>query len=327
MSIHLVVAEVVGGVPAAYARELISASRKADGDAEIAVALVGSGVPDTTDLPVDKAYILDDESLVDCNAGVFETPVDALASLCRRVEPDAVLFSKSDFGSIVGPRLAFRLGSCAAQDCTDVESDAESSRLIVTRPVHGGNAVARMRFAPGALQVIVVRAGAFEPATGRGTPRPERVDLTGQINPTRAKLKRTVAEAAEGVRLEDADVVVSGGRGLGGPEPFKQLEDLANMLGGAVGASRAACDAGWIDHSHQVGLTGKSIRPRLYITVGISGASQHMAGCSSARNIVAINSDSEANIFKEARFGVVGDWKEVLPAFIEAARDLGAGQR
>ena len=132
----------------------------------------------------------------------------------------------------------------------------------------------------------------------------------------------TVLESREGIRLEDANVIVSGGRGLGGPEPFSVLHDLANVLDGAVGASRAACDAGWVDHAYQVGLTGKSVSPEVYIAVGISGASQHMAGCSSSRAIVAINKDADSNIFKEARYGVVGDWEKVLPAFLDAVRNL-----
>ena len=115
---------------------------------------------------------------------------------------------------------------------------------------------------------------------------------------------------------------MAGGRGLGGPEPFELLGQLADVLGGAMGASRAACDAGWIDHSYQVGLTGRTIAPNVYITVGISGASQHMAGCSGARHIVAINKDREANIFKDASYGVVGDWQAVIPSFMETVRDL-----
>ena len=148
---------------------------------------------------------------------------------------------------------------------------------------------------------------------------PLSVDTAGAV---RVRSLERVEQAAEGIRLEDARVVVSGGRGLGGPEPFKQLDELAALLGGTVGASRAACDAGWVPSSYQVGLTGKTVTPELYIAVGISGASQHMAGCSNARAIVAINKDEGANIFKEARFGVAGDWQKVLPAFIEQLHEL-----
>ena len=138
----------------------------------------------------------------------------------------------------------------------------------------------------------------------------------------RSRVVDVVTEESEGIKLEEARIVVSGGRGLGGPEPFQDLEQLAKALGGAVGASRAAVDSGWVPSSYQVGLTGKTITPEVYITVAISGASQHMAGCSGAKVIVAINKDAEANIFKEARYGVVGDWKEIVPAFTEAVREL-----
>ena len=152
----------------------------------------------------------------------------------------------------------------------------------------------------------------------------EVVNIDVSLDPSMIKTRvvETVKRKSEGIRLEDASIVISGGRGLGGPEPFEELEELARLLGGAVGASRAVCDAGWLDHSHQVGLTGKTITPDLYIMVGISGASQHMAGCSGAKNIVAINRDADANIFKEARFGVADDWKKVLPSFLETVREL-----
>jgi electron transfer flavoprotein alpha subunit len=131
-----------------------------------------------------------------------------------------------------------------------------------------------------------------------------------------------VKQEVEGISLDAADVVISGGRGMGNAEGFKQLEELAGILKGAVGASRPACDNGWVLDVVQVGLTGKIVAPELYIAVAISGASQHMAGCSGCKNIVAINKDSEANIFRQARFGVVGDWKKVLPAFAEKVREL-----
>ncbi|PKB65845.1 MAG: electron transfer flavoprotein subunit alpha, partial [SAR202 cluster bacterium Io17-Chloro-G3] len=137
------------------------------------------------------------------------------------------------------------------------------------------------------------------------------------------KILDRVEDKAEGLQLEDAEIIVSGGRGLGGPEPFQnELKDLADILGGAVGSSRAAVDIGWVPYSYQVGLTGKSVAPNIYIAVGISGASQHMAGCSGSKAIVAINKDENANIFKDASYGVVGDWEKVLPAFIETVREL-----
>ena len=138
----------------------------------------------------------------------------------------------------------------------------------------------------------------------------------------KSRVVSVVREEAEGIKLEDARIVVAGGRGLGGPEPFEDLEELAKVLGAGIGASRAAVDSGWVPASWQIGLTGKTITPDLYITVAISGASQHIAGCSGAKVIVAINKDAEANIFKEARYGVVGDWKKVLTAFTETVREL-----
>ncbi len=192
----------------------------------------------------------------------------------------------------------------------------------MTRPVYGGSALAEFEIASSPA-IVTLRAGAFQPSNDTGSPEVEDFD-SGATADRSVYVSDTIAEVREGIRLEDADFVVSGGRGLGGPEPFSVLTDLANVLGGAVGASRAACDAGWIDHSYQVGLPGKSVSPDVYIAVGISGASQHMAGCSSSRAIVAINKDGDSNIFKEARFGVVGDWEKVLPSFLATVRDLKA---
>ena len=223
-------------------------------------------------------------------------------------------------GQTIGARLAFRIDAGFAADCIEISISGDS--MSVTRPVYGGSALAEYEIASSPA-ILTLRAGAYEPTSDNGTPEVESFS-SGATAEQRASVSETIFEASEGVRLEDADFVISGGRGLGGPEPFSVLADLANVLGGAVGASRAACDAGWIDHSHQIGLTGKSVSPDVYIAVGISGASQHMAGCSSSRAIVAINKDGDSNIFKEARFGVVGDWEKVLPSFIETVRDLRA---
>ena len=131
-----------------------------------------------------------------------------------------------------------------------------------------------------------------------------------------------MVQEVEGIKLEDASIIVAGGRGIGGPEGFKQLEELAKLLKGAVGASRPPCDNGWVPDTIQIGLTGKIVSPDLYLAVALSGASQHVAGCSGSKNIVAINRDPEANIFKEARFGVVGDWKKIIPAFQAKVKEL-----
>ena len=214
--------------------------------------------------------------------------------------------------------MAFRLGVVFASDCMEI-SNVDGS-IVVTRPVFGGSALADFEVAT-TQSVITLRPGSFSASTETGNPSVEEFISDVTVD-QRASVLDTIEESREGVRLEDANVIVSGGRGLGGPEPFSVLHDLANVLEGAVGASRAACDAGWIDHAYQVGLTGKSVTPDLYIAVGISGASQHMAGCSSSRAIVAINKDADSNIFKEARYGVVGDWEKVLPAFLSAVRDI-----
>ena len=286
-------------------------------DSQITVAITGDAPSSAATLPVEKVITV---SAVDSSdSGIYEQATADVAALVADSNPDVVLFNKTDFGSVVGARLAFRTDSAFAADCTEISGAGGS--INVTRPVYGGSALAEFEVAS-LPAVITLRAGTYEPTTDTGSPSVE----AGAVGSTekRATVTDTVAEAREGVRLEDAQYVVSGGRGLGGPEPFSVLTDLANALGGAVGASRAACDAGWIDHSHQVGLTGKSVSPDVYVAVGISGASQHMAGCSSSRAIVAINKDGDSNIFKEARFGVVGDLEKVLPSFLATVRELKA---
>ena len=294
-------------------------------NAQVTVVVAGVVADDAptsvTSLPVDRIVTI---SPIDSeDNGIYDQVTADLAALVSSSAADLVVFGKTDFGSVVGPRLAFRIGAAFAPDCVDISNDTGTTGTIgVTRPVYGGSALAEFEIASSPA-IVTLRAGAFEASTDTGAPAIESF-VSDSLESRPIVVTDTVAEARAGVRLEDADVVVSGGRGLGGPEPFSVLADLAEVLGGAVGASRAACDAGWIDHSHQVGLTGKSVSPDVYIAVGISGASQHMAGCSSSRAIVAINKDGDSNIFKEARFGVVGDWEKVLPSFLATVRDLKA---
>ena len=328
MSGILVIGEVQDGAVAPVTGELLAAAGKLADEGVtggVSLAVMGDDLSaiGAADVPgADRVILISHAALKDGGTGGYDAPVLAVAALHETITPDVVLFAKTDFGSIVGPRLAFKLGAAVAQDCIDVALDADTGRVAVTRPVFGGNALGIYGFLGDGPQIATVRPGVFDPVEGEGTGAVEQFDVDDIMTGVRSILIETVLQEGEGVRLEDADVIISGGRGLGGPEPFEQLQELADLLGGAVGASRAACDAGWIDHSYQIGLTGKSVSPSVYLSVGISGASQHMAGLSGARNIVAINKDGDANIFKSARFGVVGDWEKVLPAFTATVRDL-----
>jgi len=259
-------------------------------------------------------------------AGLAGLPVEALlacvAEVCRAHPPRIVLVPHGVIGAELAPRLAFRLGGSAVTGCSD--ASFEGGVLRCTRPCYGGLAreVSAVRALPG---VVSVRAGAFEPApavegrTGETLPVP--VDAAALC---RTRVVERRIDAVEGVRLEEARVIVAGGRGLEGPEGFKVLEGLAQALGGAVGASRVPCDLGWCPHSWQIGLTGKTVTPDLYIAVGISGAGHHMAGCGNSRTLVAINTDREASIFGDARFGVIGDYREIVPAMVEAVKRIKA---
>ena len=322
----LVFGEMGQGELASVTAELIGVARALSSDTgdEVIVALqsdsVGNAAEECISLGADKALRVESDLLSEPQ---IDAHLEAFAQVTAQAQPSIVLIGRTPLGRDVGPRLAFRLGVAVAQDCVEV-SIGDSGRVVATRPVYGGNALSRVSFAGDDTQVVLVRPKVFEapePDSGRSG-EVEDFPLSLDESAIKARLVETVTQQAEGVRLEDANVVVSGGRGLGGPEPFEELRSLTDVLGGALGASRAACDAGWIDHSHQVGLTGKTITPDLYITVGISGASQHMAGCSASKNIVAINRDEDANIFKSATYGVIGDWNKVLPSFIETVREL-----
>jgi electron transfer flavoprotein alpha subunit len=255
--------------------------------------------------------------------GQVDLHLAALTQLCRTVAPDIILLGRTTLGRDLGPRLACRLGVGLLQDCLQVDLEAASGRLTATRPIYGGNVLARVQ-CTATPQIAALRPKAYAPLPPDTTRQGDVVAVPVMLDASMARVTvvQQIRHESAGVKLEEASIVVAGGRGLGGPEPFRELQELAGMLGAAMGASRAAVDAGWVPGTWQVGLTGKTITPDLYITVGISGASQHMAGCSGAKVIVAINKDAEANIFREARYGVVGDWHAVLPAFMEAIRSL-----
>ena len=322
----LILGDASGGELGSTTLELLAAGQKiaADLGEELAVALLG----DTLDVAAQQAIAHGAQKVYAVNHPLLaEYQVDlhlsAVEALCKETLPRVILVARTNEGRELAPRLAFRLGVGLAQDCLEVSVDATEKKLLANRPVYGGNAIAVVS-CDQTPQIAAIRPKVYEPLDPDSSRQGQVVSFPVELDPSQARSQvvNVVEEAAEGVKLEDARVVVSGGRGLGGPEPFQDLEILAKLLGGAVGASRAAVDSGWVPSSYQVGLTGKTITPEVYITVAISGASQHMAGCSGAKVIVAINKDAESNIFKEARYGVVGDWEQVVPAFTEAVREL-----
>ncbi len=323
----LVLGELSDDGLASITGELVAAGRSiSEGLNEpVAVALLSDDAEEYAQSAIasgaDRVYTVSHALLSAPQPDVY---LAALEQVCAQTSPSVLLIGRTLLGRDLGPRLAFRLGVAVAQDCVELEVDRSTRRVIARRPVYGGNAMAEITFPGDGIQVVVVRPNTYEALESDHSRTGEVGILSVDIDESviKSRVVETVTQAAEGIRLEDAAIVISGGRGLGGPEPFEQLEGLAQLLKGAVGASRAVCDAGWLDHAYQIGLTGKTITPDLYITVAISGASQHMAGCSSAKHIVAINRDKEANIFKAASFGVVGDWNNILPSLIETVREL-----
>ena len=243
---------------------------------------------------------------------------NALTELIQSQNPEIVLFGATHVGRDLAPRIAARINTGLTADCTGLAIDPESGNLLQTRPAFGGNLMATILCPNSRPQMSTVRPGVMEkaPFDPQRTCPVVTVTPTLQASDLRTQLLETVAGVLDQVSLSDAKVIVSGGLGLGGPEGYELLEQLANRLGGTVGASRAAVDAGWIDPSRQVGQTGTTVKPDLYIACGISGAIQHLAGMKESKLIVAINTNREAPIFEVADYGLVGDYREVIPALL-----------
>ncbi|MHB1043993.1 MAG: electron transfer flavoprotein subunit alpha/FixB family protein [Eubacteriales bacterium] len=270
-------------------------------------------------LGADKVYIVDHPLLANYQAYLYARALKALFQ--EDIAPDLVLFSNNQTGRDLIPLLAVQLQVGACMDCTDLTYSKATGLFNGVHPFYGGNAVGLFttRNKP---QLFAVRKGIQTPASpsmeNQGEVFQIEIDLNTIQTLTRI-IKKTPPPVGE-IKLEDAPVIVSGGRGLGGPEGFVLLRELAETLGGAVGASRSAVDAGWIEVDRQIGLTGKFVRPNLYIAVGISGAAQHMTGCSASKTILAINNDPEAPIFSRAHYGVVADYKRVVPLMIKMVK-------
>jgi electron transfer flavoprotein alpha subunit len=255
----------------------------------------------------DRVVLADHPALAEYNAEDF---LSALSSTCKSLSPRVVLLGNDAYSQELAPRLAHRLGGSSAGDAVEVR--AEGGQLHVARGVYGGKASAVI-----ALQrtpaVVSVRARAMAPADAGNRAAGEIQAASFDFTPdSRTRVASRHVEAKEGVRLEEARVIVSGGRGLGGPEPFQQLQELAAVMHAQMAASRAACDAGWVPPGWQVGQTGKKVAPELYLAVAISGASQHVMGIADSKVICAINRDPDAPIFKHCSFGLVEDYQKVV---------------
>jgi electron transfer flavoprotein alpha subunit len=291
---------------------------------ELVAVLIGSNIGALASQAIaagaDKVYIVDSSHFTDYQTDVY---LMALEKVINQVKPGIIIMGQTDSGRELAPRLAFRLGTAATLDCVDLAIDPASKRLLQTKPVYGGNAQAVFTTATDP-QIVTIRTKSMTALTPDPARKGEVISLSIDIDTSTIKTKivNRVVEEVAGIKIEDAQVVVAGGRGIGNAEGFKQLEELAKLLKGAVGASRPPCDNNWIADTAQIGLTGKIIAPEVYIAVAISGSSQHMSGCSGSKTIIAINKDKEANIFRQARFGVVGDWKKVLPAFTKKLKEL-----
>lgn len=319
----LVLTEASAGTLHSSTLELLTLAKslQAATGGELAVALIESAGPSTAPILAEcGADVVYRSTCADWAQVTTEARMPVLQAACEQVEPAVVLIAHNVLGAELCPRLAFRIGGGAATGCVEVV--VEGSIVRCTRPCYGGLAREVNEYDDGPV-VATVRAGIFEiaqPQAGRAAKVVELAPLDPSAS--RVKLVERKTESNEGPCLEDAKIIVAGGRGLEGPDGFKVLQDLAAELGAAVGSSRVPCDLGWCPHSWQIGLTGKTVTPDLYIAVGISGAGHHMAGCGNAKTIVAINSDPAAAIFQDARFGVVGDYREVVPALAAQVRKL-----
>lgn len=304
--------------------ELITAARALDASISsgIDAALVGSGpgLAEAADSlhkhGVARVFRVDHPLLT---TGQADAVLAAAEQVVRRAAPQVVLVSADTVGREVAPRLACRLGAALVTECVGLSTG--EGAILARRQVYGGRALATLAVTgrPTVLSVKPRSMDAPEPAPVAGTVEDVAVEIDAAALP--ALVREVRREQAE-VGLEDAQVVIGGGRGMGGPEGFAVLQELAGVLGGAVGSSRPPADSGWVPLSWQIGQTGKTIRPALYIAVAISGATQHVAGVSGSRTIVAINRDPEAPIFSAAHLGIVGDYREVVPALVARVKEL-----
>ena len=318
--------EVVRGKIKGVSLELLGQGRKmADDLGEKLVAIIpGNEIEDFAKMAIhygaDEAIVVDQKELKDYST---EGYTKAMCTLIKKYNPAVLLIGATNNGRDLGPRVSSRMQTGLTADCTELGVDSETRLVKWTRPAFGGNLMATILCPDHRPQIGTVRPGVFkkpEEDTGR---KGEIIHETVEFGPDeiRTRIVEVITEAGGAdVNLEEAEIIVSGGRGVGGPEGFEVLKELADEIGAQIGASRAAVDSGWISSLHQVGQTGKSVGPKIYIACGISGAIQHVAGMSSSDVIIAINKDPDAPIFNIADYGIVGDLFEIIPELTKRIR-------
>jgi electron transfer flavoprotein alpha subunit len=311
--------------------ELLGEARRLAAKLEVGVAavLLGEAVaqlsPTLLAAGADKVYVAENPQLTDFVEGPYTA---ALAAIARTYQPEIILAGATYAGRAFIPQVAAGLKTGLTADCTAFAIDTEKRLLQQTRPAFGGNIMATIITPRTFPQMATARPGVFKTLAAPHSQEGQiiRVELASFPSSGTSRFVRTVEEIKERLPLSEAEVIVAGGRGLKEAKHFRLLEELADLLGGAVGATRAAVDSGWIPYAHQIGQTGKTVSPKLYFAVGISGAAQHMVGMQGSDFIVAINRDPEAPIFKVANIGLVGDLFEILPALIQEIKtDRGQG--
>jgi len=313
------------------ALELLGEARRlaAQLGAGVAAVLLGDKVehlaPALLAAGADKVYVAEHPQLADFLEGPYSS---ALTEIARRFQPEIILAGATYAGRAFIPQVAAGLRTGLTADCTAFALDPEKRLLLQTRPAFGGNIMATIITPRTYPQMATARPGVFKRLAAPYSQNGEiiRVKPASLSNPSPSRFVKTVEEIKERLPLSEAEVIVAGGRGLKEAKHFRMLEELAELLGGAVGATRAAVDAGWIPYAHQIGQTGKTVSPKLYFAVGLSGAAQHLVGMQGSDFIVAINRDPDAPIFKVADLGLVGDLFEIVPALIqEIKKDRGQG--
>ncbi|WP_276210387.1 electron transfer flavoprotein subunit alpha/FixB family protein [Heyndrickxia coagulans] len=316
----LVVGEVRDGSLRNVSYETIAAGKTVAEGGEVVGVLIGDAVKDLgkdmIQYGADRVAVVEDEKLKSYSSDGFS---QALLAIVESEKPDGILIGHTALGKDLASKVAAKLDAGLISDATAVESAGE--HVVFTRPIYSGKAFEKKIVTDGVI-FATIRPNNISPLEKDESRTGDIETVDAGIKDLRAIIKEVVRKVSEGVDLSEAKVIVSGGRGVKSADGFKPLKELADVLGGAVGASRGACDAGYCDYSLQIGQTGKVVTPDLYIACGISGAIQHLAGMSNSKVIVAINKDPEANIFNVADYGIVGDLFEVVPLLTEEIKKL-----